>query len=88
MVKDGSEFSPRPAVTSSVTLDELLNFSVVISSFLSRDNIHSSQDHKTRQQGAGEMTHCVTPLPHKHGRWGGAEFKSPHQGGGHGGKHL
>lgn len=85
MVKDGSGFRPSPAVTSCVTLDELLNLSVVISSFLSGDNVHSSQDHKTRQEGAGAMTHCVTPLPPKHG---GLSFQSPQKGGGHGGKHL
>lgn len=53
VVQDRSGFSPSPAVTSSVTLDELLNFSVVISSLLSRDNIHSSEDHKT--QGTREL---------------------------------
>lgn len=52
VVQDGSGFSPSPAVTSSVTLDELLNFSVVISSLLSQDNIHSSEDHKTQAPGS------------------------------------
>lgn len=61
VVKDRSGFSPSPAVISSVTLDELLHFSVVISSLLSGDNTHSSQDHKTRQQGVRGMTQCESP---------------------------